>query len=149
MCLSVKQPWATAIVHGPKRVDSRSWHTTYAGPIAIHAARRGDLMVPNVLEYIRSGWPQMPSVFPVDSFGAIVGTATLTACLRPSNAIRKHPDQRHWIDDGSYGAWCFVLSDAVALSKPIQWREPQGLRYEPQELWCEPSLRKIIKEQCS
>lgn len=35
----MQQPWATLIAIGAKRVETRSWFTSYRGPLAIHAAR--------------------------------------------------------------------------------------------------------------
>lgn len=35
--LTVKQPWASAIMAGLKRVENRTWRTDYRGPLAIHA----------------------------------------------------------------------------------------------------------------
>lgn len=35
--LTIKQPWASLLVHGIKTVENRSWTTAYRGPIAIHA----------------------------------------------------------------------------------------------------------------
>lgn len=40
--LSVKQPWAWAIVSGLKHVENRSWATPYRGTIYIHASRQLD-----------------------------------------------------------------------------------------------------------
>lgn len=36
--ISIRQPWAWLIVHGPKRVENRTWRTNYRGPILIHAS---------------------------------------------------------------------------------------------------------------
>lgn len=33
------QPWATLVAIGEKRVETRSWSTSYRGPLAIHAAK--------------------------------------------------------------------------------------------------------------
>ena len=38
--ITVWQPWASLLVSGRKRYETRSWATTYRGPIAIHAAKR-------------------------------------------------------------------------------------------------------------
>lgn len=38
--LSLHQPWASAIALGLKHLETRSWATSYRGPLAIHAARR-------------------------------------------------------------------------------------------------------------
>lgn len=36
--LTIKQPWAYAILAGYKNIENRSWPTRYRGPLAIHAA---------------------------------------------------------------------------------------------------------------
>ncbi len=35
--LSIRQPYATAVVRGLKMVENRSWGTTYRGLVLIHA----------------------------------------------------------------------------------------------------------------
>ena len=37
--LSLMQPWATLIAQGAKRIETRSWSTSYRGPLAIHASK--------------------------------------------------------------------------------------------------------------
>lgn len=37
--LTIKQPWASLIAAGEKRVENRSWTTRYRGPVAIHAGK--------------------------------------------------------------------------------------------------------------
>src|SRR4051794_30699365 len=39
-CISLYQPWATLIILGKKRFETRSWSTAYRGPLAIHAAKK-------------------------------------------------------------------------------------------------------------
>jgi len=38
--LTLHQPWASLIALGAKTIETRSWSTTYRGPLAIHAGRR-------------------------------------------------------------------------------------------------------------
>ena len=38
--LTIWQPWASLLVSGRKKYETRSWATAYRGPIAIHAAMR-------------------------------------------------------------------------------------------------------------
>lgn len=38
--LSVRQPWASAILGGIKPVENRDWSTGYRGPLLIHAGRK-------------------------------------------------------------------------------------------------------------
>ena len=37
--LSVRQPWAWALIYGGKDIENRFWSTKYRGPIAIHASK--------------------------------------------------------------------------------------------------------------
>jgi hypothetical protein len=36
--LTMTQPWASLLVAGANRIETRSWNTRYRGPVAIHAA---------------------------------------------------------------------------------------------------------------
>lgn len=36
--LTLTQPWATLVALGVKTIETRSWSTSYRGPLAIHAA---------------------------------------------------------------------------------------------------------------
>jgi hypothetical protein len=36
--LTLRQPYATLVAIGAKRIETRSWRTRYRGPLAIHAA---------------------------------------------------------------------------------------------------------------
>lgn len=40
--LSVKQPWASMIVSGQKTIETRSWQTSYRGPILICSGLKAD-----------------------------------------------------------------------------------------------------------
>ncbi|MCL4441072.1 MAG: ASCH domain-containing protein [Firmicutes bacterium] len=37
--ISLLQPWATLVAIGAKRIETRSWATSYRGPLAIHASK--------------------------------------------------------------------------------------------------------------
>ncbi len=37
--ITVRQPWASLIACGEKKIETRSWATKYRGPIAIHAGK--------------------------------------------------------------------------------------------------------------
>ena len=40
LAITLWQPWATLIAIGAKTIETRSWGTSYRGPLAIHAAKR-------------------------------------------------------------------------------------------------------------
>ena len=37
--LTLTQPWATLVAIGAKHIETRSWATSYRGPLAIHAGK--------------------------------------------------------------------------------------------------------------
>ena len=40
--LSVRQPWAWAIIYAGKDVENRTWPTRYRGFVIVHASQRVD-----------------------------------------------------------------------------------------------------------
>jgi hypothetical protein len=40
--VTIRQPWAWAIVYGGKDVENRRWRTSYRGPLLIHAGQNAD-----------------------------------------------------------------------------------------------------------
>ena len=115
VALSVRQPWAWALVTGRKPLENRSWMTLYRGRVWIHAAKTAP--DPNAIAWIRSHFPfSVPNAYPLYPLGALVGYVTLTDCLVSSDNV--------WYVPGNY-AW--MVSDAVALRAPVPMRGRQGL----------------------
>src|SRR5262252_4761205 len=113
VALSVRQPWAWALVDGRKDVENRSWMTSYTGRLWIHASIRRP--VEEDVAWIRETLPHVsvPTEWVV---GAIVGYVTLVECKIDSPSI--------WYRPGNY-AW--IVKDAVALREPIVARGRQGI----------------------
>ncbi|NUS25077.1 MAG: hypothetical protein HOV92_12755 [Streptomyces sp.] len=90
--LTVKQPWAAAIAHGPKRIENRSKPIPpkhLGTTILIHAGAAED---ENALpgDMIRE-WPR--------HHRAIVAVATLASCHQDAKCCRPwgFPNQWHWV----------------------------------------------------
>lgn len=112
--LSIKQPWAWAILHAGKDVENRDWKGGYRGVVAIHASKT--LLARDVEDFEaftgrnrilktavkRAGWPDV-----TPATGAIVGLAQITDC--------KDWSPSPW----AVGAYCFDLADVFALPEPI------------------------------
>jgi len=111
--LTICQPWAWAIVHGPKRVENRRWPTRYRGPLLIHAGKSHDWLGTDLHERLHPPAYEM-------AYGAIVGLATLSSvtALWPGAS---HPNP--WAE----GPWCWWLRDVHAFARPVPWRRGQGL----------------------
>jgi hypothetical protein len=73
--LSLKQPWATLLVHGLKTIEVRNWPTARRGRILIHAAR-----VPDGRPI---AWTRVPAdlIKLCQLRGGIIGLADLNDCI--------------------------------------------------------------------
>jgi hypothetical protein len=104
--LTIRQPWADAIVHGEKRTENRTWTTKYRGTLLIHAGAAPDPKAPI--------WGPRPDVR-----SAILATATLAGV--------------HFADGNCCGTWGFPgvyhweLADVTPLAAPVPAKGRLGL----------------------
>lgn len=89
--LTVRQPWAAAIAHGPKRIENR--------PKAIPAKHQDTQIL------IHAGLAEDKNALPADMirdwprhWGAIIAVATLAGCHQDTGCCRPwgFPDTWHW-----------------------------------------------------
>lgn len=110
LALSVRQPWAWAIIAGGKDVENRSWNSRHRGPLLIHAARTLDH---NGFEELRLRGLEPPEELVC---GAIIGQVRLVDVVRDHGSGWAEP-----------GAFHFVLADPVAFAQPRPYRGMPGL----------------------
>jgi len=152
--ITVRQPWAWAIIHGGKDVENRTRNIAgkYRGPVAIHAGLRHDLEYDKQLIAAAVGrWaranPQVSHLdFPDDPpnarplwyghLGRVIGVADLVdvhwadpfeGCHRPDSSW----ECSAWADTGCYH---LALRNRRPLPRPIPWRGRLGLWTVPDEL---------------
>lgn len=115
-CISVGQPFASAIVLGLKQVENRTWNTRHRGPLLIHAPTSRQWMS----AYRRVGMtrrlPDRESLV----FGALVGRVELVDVVRVDAVKRMYP--RHFDEIFVSGPWCWILDDPVVFDEPIRYR---------------------------
>ena len=108
--LTVRQPWAWAIISGRKRVENRSWSTRVRGRIAIHSSQQPERdwrRLAGMLEDAAT-WNacrESPN-------GAILGTVELVDCVGES-------DDYAFVGGPVYG---FLLANPRPLRRPIPVR---------------------------
>lgn len=126
--LTIKQPWASAIIDGPKRVENRTWgRPTMAGmEIAIHAAASRHFVTARQRESLASLWPECPDLAGLTR-GSILGTARIRTVCGPS-------DVQTALDPWATGPVCFVLDRVQKLPRPIKCRGGRGLWTIPDDL---------------
>lgn len=159
--LTLTQPYASLVIWEEKWLETRSWSTTYRGPLAIHAAKAipSDLMERMKDECLNSrgwfwdafkrNWIAYPTALPR---GAVLGTVELVNCVPVErvHVVRTMDLQRTEIHHGEYlagyqdeafgdfspGRYAWVLGNPVRFEQPIPARGALGLWewQPPQEL---------------
>lgn len=141
--LTVRQPWAWAIIHGGKDVENRVRNIAgdYRGPVAIHAGLatfEDDGQFWEVRRAITSqehGWPASDAevwssdlVEPDDErfvYGAIIGVAQLVAAHAPHAESRCSGLETKWAEPDQ---WHLVFDHPRPLAEPIPYKGALGLR---------------------
>lgn len=132
--LTVRQPWAWAIVHGGKDVENRVRNIagTYRGPVAIHAAQGVSveaLTDPNIVGAVAMTrlfrGAGHPSTFRESPRGAIIGVAELVDVHAPHPESRCGGVETRW---SMPDHWHLVFDHARPLAAPIPFRGALGLR---------------------
>lgn len=112
--ISIKQPWAYAILHLGKNIENRTWKTNYRGRVLIHASKNFD----NI------GFQAMIKICPYLDFkllnsiknsprGCIVGAIDIVGCVSYSTTS--------WF----FGPYGWVLENPQSIS-PIPYKGQLG-----------------------
>lgn len=107
--LTVRQPWASLIACGVKRIEIRSWATAYRGVLWIHAGAASLAQVPERYARALVLSDELPR-------GAIIARVDLVGVRRL----------------GEMWGWC--LERPVRLSRPVVCAGRQGLWSVPASL---------------
>jgi ASCH domain len=103
--LSIRQPYASAILRGLKRTEYRSWPTTFRGPLVVHASLTRSSL---------SDLPDYPELRAEDlRFGALLGIVDVVDCVQADG-----PDgpEYHW-----------HLRDPRPFREPVPFKGRLGL----------------------
>lgn len=134
--ISLLQPWASLVVLGHKRIETRSWNTKHRGPLLIHASKK----IPDWMKEDMKDEPFRGCIWPLfkgdavdkrweDALptGAIIGQVNLIetrATPNPftslnGNWIHELSDQEIAFGDYSPGRYGWLLSKPVLFDEPI------------------------------
>lgn len=131
--LTLWQPWASSIVHGPKRVENRPWAppaSLMGKRFLIHAGKHYDK---SAVTLLNAHWPEFRDCetmsFPS---GVILGRARLVGCLRKGQSEfdfeeLSEIEERHRDDPFFFGPFGWILEDVEAFAIPIECRGFQML----------------------
>jgi hypothetical protein len=136
VALTVWQPWAAAIVQGPKDVENRSWappRGIWGHRVWIHA---GKVFDGDAADFIKEHWPDRPERLTAGLPGrAIVGSAMVLGAVHKDGRVLGGVDSSARLSSWFVGPWGWVLTDRRALAEPIPclgalglWRLPAGVQ---------------------
>lgn len=138
--ITVWQPWAQLLVAGKKHEETRSWATSYRGPILIHAAAKP--AIHSLLELMDKetrhlAFKSLGHTEPVVNWkktfptGAIIGMAKLTDCRyideQYNEFVRTLCPAEFAFGDFTVGRFAWVMEEPVIFDKPIMAKGKQRL----------------------
>jgi len=143
--LTVRQPWAWAIIHGGKDVENRARNLAgdYRGPIAIHAGLAA-YEQGNMGSRAHRAAHGTETETRID-FGAIIGVVDLVGVHRTQGNGECRPAGLGWCSPWaeSGDVWHLVIADPRPLITPIPFKGALGLRTLPADI--EAAIREQVK----
>lgn len=150
--LSVMQPWASLLVAGGKRIETRSWSTNHRGRLWVHASGRISRPVRDAVAacpYLRraiaaAGFASLAEL----PLGAILGSVEVVDSLpieagflarRPWSQIESEEFRLGDYGPGRYGWFC---RRPITLPAPVPATGRLGIWRLP------PAIRKNLEEFC-
>lgn len=76
--LTIKQPWASLIIHGGKDIENRTWNTKFRGRFLVHASKQEDK---NAMKWFVEKYNPDDLVH-----GAIIGSVELVDVVEKSDS---------------------------------------------------------------
>lgn len=134
--LSLLQPWATLVVIGAKKIETRSWGTKFRGDILIHASKK----MTNLQKDLCKSEPFAIALKDIEELklGGIIGKVKIVAILT-TEVIQKCPvipypdeqwiynDHEEYFGDYSPGRYGWMLSSPVQFTHFIPVNGSLGL----------------------
>jgi len=142
--ITLYEPWASLVALNEKKIETRSWYTSYRGPLAIHAARKIPTWAQRLcrefskligIEEYEGSWLYYLE-HGVGPFGKIVATCNLVDCVRiqiinikSEKTLNPYDlSEKEWaFGDYTRGRYAWILKDVHQLKEPIPCKGMQRL----------------------
>lgn len=134
-CVSLWEPWASLMAVGAKRNETRSWPTSYRGPILICASKKRIPELPELLNLPAFKRGLSPLRQPGDrivkdllgrlSFGMAVAVVDLVDCVR-AESVESFPFDEREFGDYTPGRWAWITK-SVRRVEPFPITGHQGI----------------------
>ncbi|TWE05210.1 hypothetical protein FB550_103388 [Neobacillus bataviensis] len=133
--LSMKQPWASLFVLREAIYETRTWRTTYRGPLAIHTSKQVDKAVCShkAIQALLGKHGNTVDNLPT---GKIIAVCNLINCLKVTNnqstwAVLENgvivSENNYFLGDFNEGNYAWEVQDMKLLDHPIPARGHLGL----------------------
>lgn len=133
--LTLTEPWAMLMALDLKRIETRSWYTSYRGPMAIHAAKgfpRSAIELcreePFLTALVKAGI-RTPGDLPR---GAIIAVVDLVDCLETGIWSFVPPEPELSFGDFSQGRFAWFTENVRRLKVPLPCKGALGLWEGPE-----------------
>lgn len=137
--ISLLQPWATLVVIGAKKIETRSWNTKFRGEVLIHASANQKIAKDIIYQYPFNkvlveyfNHIREPDINDLP-FGAIVGKAKIVATGKTESIVSLSKDkiksgwvaQINWEQELAFGDYAngrygWLLEKPVAFKYPLK-----------------------------
>lgn len=147
--LTIHQPWASLLVWGKKKYETRDWKWKYRGLIAIHAGK--EPLSPlesyyDILCALKEDTANFNEPYFDSTFGKIIAIATLKDIhLMTRQLINKQSHLERLCGYWEPGRYAWEFTDIKSLSEPIPVRGMPGLWDVPHEIQQQISQQLRIK----
>ena len=113
--LSIKEPYATLIKEKVKKIETRSWKTSYRGELYIHAS---------VSKVTKENKELIPFIKDKNySYGQIIYKVNLKDCIKMTKEwiekLKKDNYQEYICGEYKEGRYAWILDDLEVLAYPI------------------------------
>ena len=129
--ISLWQPWASAMALGWKKIETRSWATSYRGPLLIHAAKKITRWPTVYIRELFEGIASKPTDLPRSG---ILCKVDLIDCKQISFA--NCPAMRMELELGIYtpGRFMWITKNLMTFDIPIPYLGRQRIFEVPDEV---------------
>lgn len=149
--ITLHEPWGSLIAHGIKHYETRSWGTSWRGPLLIHTARRpvdaaGFYVLRQIARHCYdTAVTSWQNNFPL---GKAVAICNLTDCIQMSEEfIGQQTELEIAVGGWQPGRFAWKLKDVRLLEQPIPIKGQQGLWHLSSEL--EQLVLELARAQMS
>lgn len=132
--LTLCEPYASAVVFGPKRIENRPVRFKHRGPLAIHAGRSRSWFSLEAISLLHREWPGFPASdvaalnYLHPRMGKVIGVVDVVDCY----VARAGADPCRSVFE--FGPYCMLFQRPRALRWPFWLRGQQGLMHVSDEL---------------